>query len=146
MQIKALIVLLICFALCQPLIGEESMKSNADSEQEEQEITFDDPDIDLQGDNFKKFGTFSLFDKLNHSVRTINADVGVIVEYRKLEIMLISCWSSNRNDEDYKALVKISDHDKVVFHGWLFSQSPSISTMEHQKYYVQLLKCSNDQW
>lgn len=123
-----------------------ALDDEVDDPKDDAKLSTDDPDQGLEKDNFKNYGMFSLLDKLDHSVREIDAVVGVISKYRNLEIMLISCWDSNKRDNNYKALVKIWDDGKLMFYGWMFSNSPSLSTMEHQKYYMQLSQCSENQW
>ena len=105
-----------------------------------------DPDIEIKKENFKQYGLFLCLDKLDHSTHELEVNVGSLSQYRNLDIMLLSCWESNKNDHDSRALIKVSEKEEIIFYGWIFSNSPSLSGIEHPKYYIKLLGCGEGKW
>jgi hypothetical protein len=82
-----------------------------------------------------------------HKIRAkIDKDRPVIFE--RLEIILLSCWKSfpEENPEN-KLLLRIfetNQHDRkkrLIFYGWIFSSTPSVSGLEHSLYDVELKDC-----
>jgi hypothetical protein len=109
-----------------------------------------DPDyMAVDKNNYKDSAIITLFDKLDLSVHEMEVPIRVLTRYKSLNIALVACWSDG--DTDNKALVKISElnpegSEKVVFYGWIFSNAPSLSGLEHPEYYVQLSRCYDRGW
>lgn len=84
--------------------------------------------------------------KITGKTSIIEAQVGDTIYFEKLEILLLKCWKSypEENTEN-KLLLKIFEnkHNKkhLIFYGWFFSSSPSISGLEHPLYDLKLLNC-----
>ena len=50
----------------------------------------------------------------------------------------------NETNNPYKNSATIDDVGRLVFSGWMFSSSPSLSAMEHPNYDIWILECKND--
>lgn len=67
-----------------------------------------------------------------------------------LTITLHKCWKSAPDElPENKALLEITEHipgesKKLLFYGWMFSSSPSLSALEHPVYDVTVLECHNN--
>ena len=85
--------------------------------------------------------------KITARVSDINLNIGEIKKFGNLEIELEKCWNSPPEEEpENKALLKISEQipgeKKVqIFHGWMFSSSPAVSSLEHPVYDVTVIEC-----
>lgn len=87
--------------------------------------------------------------KITGKTSVIEAKVGDTIKFEELEILFLKCWKSypEENTEN-KLLLKIFENDnkkdgdkKLIFYGWFFSSSPSISGLEHPLYDLKLLNC-----
>lgn len=87
--------------------------------------------------------------KITGKTSTIEAKIGDVIQFEQLEILFLKCWKSypEENTEN-KLLLKIfenKDNKKnLIFYGWFFSSSPSISGLEHPLYDLKLLTCEKD--
>ncbi len=86
-------------------------------------------------------------DKVTARASSIEAPIDSSVFFGPLEIILRSCWKSPPEQmPENKALLEIWEHKpgelkKLIFHGWMFSSSPSISALEHPVYDITVLEC-----
>ena len=84
--------------------------------------------------------------KISGKTSTLNGVIGESIQFEKLEISLLKCWKSypEENTEN-KLLLKIFEVDgekkELIFYGWFFSSSPSVSGLEHPLYDLKLLDC-----
>lgn len=86
--------------------------------------------------------------KITGKTSTIEAVIGDVIEFEQLEIIPLKCWKSypEENTEN-KLLLKVFEKDiktnakKLIFYGWFFSSSPSVSGLEHPLYDLKLLNC-----
>ncbi|MBR2141334.1 MAG: DUF2155 domain-containing protein [Rickettsiales bacterium] len=84
--------------------------------------------------------------KITGKTSTLNGVIGESIQFEKLEISLLKCWKSypEENTEN-KLLLKIFEVDgekkELIFYGWFFSSSPSVSGLEHPLYDLKLLDC-----
>ena len=87
--------------------------------------------------------------KITGKTSIIEAKIGDVIQFEQLEILFLKCWKSypEENTEN-KLLLKIfenKDNKKnLIFYGWFFSSSPSISGLEHPLYDLKLLTCEKD--
>lgn len=85
--------------------------------------------------------------KVTARISKLEAPVGTSVRFGNLEIITRRCWKSPADSApENAALVEIWEHKadepaKAVFHGWMFSSSPSLSGLEHPIYDVIVLGC-----
>lgn len=87
--------------------------------------------------------------KVTGKTFVIEAKIGDVIKFEQLEILFLKCWKSypEENTEN-KLLLKIfenkDDKKNLIFYGWFFSSSPSISGLEHSLYDLKLLTCEKD--
>ena len=85
-------------------------------------------------------------DKISGRVTDIKATVGAPAQYERLTINVGDCRTPPEEDAlDAFVFLKITDAklDGVeVFSGWMFSSSPALSAMDHQRYDIWVLSCS----
>jgi hypothetical protein len=80
----------------------------------------------------------------------MESEIGKSINFERLEIVPLKCWKSypEENTEN-KLLLKIfetetkSKKKKMIFYGWIFSSSPSVSGLEHSLYDIKLEDCYN---
>lgn len=88
--------------------------------------------------------------KITGKTFEIKTKVGEIVEFEKLKIVPLKCWKSYPEEEpENKLLLKILERDiqnneKLIFYGWIFSSSSSISGLEHSMYDIILNNCEKE--
>lgn len=98
--------------------------------------------------NFTKKIRILASNKITARSEIITAKINEKVKYGKLTIVPRVCWRAPESEKtENKALLQIfetnQDHKKEIFSGWMFSSSPSLSTVEHALYDVNLLECIN---
>lgn len=85
--------------------------------------------------------------KVTARISEIEAPLGVAVHFGALEITVDQCWQSPPDAlPENAALLTIREQKPdeapvTVFHGWMFSSSPSLSGLEHPVYDVTVLDC-----
>lgn len=88
-----------------------------------------------------------VIDKVAARSENIRVNVGTTAHYRTLSLLPRRC---SVNDEgQYAALLEVYDQPpaggtRMLFSGWMFSASPSLSHLEHPFYDVSLMKCDVD--
>ncbi len=105
--------------------------------------------------------------KVTGKTSELEIEVGKEMNFGKLIIKVKKCWkspadqrpenkilleiekaSSNQNllAEDIKIETdqKINKLGKTIFYGWMFSSSPSISSLEHPIYDITAIECRNN--
>jgi hypothetical protein len=86
-------------------------------------------------------------DKITARVSEIDAAVGKTVTFGPLEITVRDCEKSPPEDrpEDAAFLqideVRPGEENVRRFSGWMFAQSPALSSLEHPVYDIVLLEC-----
>ena len=82
-----------------------------------------------------------------HTARDIDVRVGETVRFGRLEILAETCRVP-RGDEagDAYAFLRIRDVRETAprFSGWMFASSPALSALDHPRYDVWVVSCSND--
>lgn len=70
-------------------------------------------------------------------------------DFERLIITPLYCWKSSPSEiPENKVLLKVVENkinkgQEEIFYGWMFSSSPSISTLEHPMYDVKIVNCEN---
>jgi hypothetical protein len=85
-------------------------------------------------------------DTLDGTTQDIDLGAGETVTYRHLEITAETCRvPANDPEGDAWALLSIKDvrEDAPRFAGWMFASSPALSALDHPRYDVWVLSCSN---
>ena len=86
-------------------------------------------------------------DTLNGSTQDIDIRTGETVRYGHLDIIADSCRVPNGNASgDAYAFLRIRDirENSPRFSGWMFASSPALSALDHPRYDVWVLSCSNN--
>lgn len=85
-------------------------------------------------------------DTLNGATRDLTLTVGVSERFGHLEITLDACLAPRETPEaDAYAFLRIRDirETEPRFSGWMFASSPALSALDHPRYDVWVLSCSN---
>ncbi|MDE0113362.1 MAG: DUF2155 domain-containing protein [Albidovulum sp.] len=84
-------------------------------------------------------------DTIAGKARDISIRIGETVKYGRLEITLHECRYLSENPVG-NAFARLSIYSeisgKLVFGGWMLSSSPALSSMDHQRYDVWLIRCN----
>jgi hypothetical protein len=86
-------------------------------------------------------------DTLNGTTEDIDIRSGETVRYGYLDIVADTCRVPNGNvSGDAYAFLRIRDirEDSQRFSGWMFASSPALSALDHPRYDVWVLSCSNN--
>ena len=86
-------------------------------------------------------------DKLTGQVETIEAPVGQIAIYERLQLDVKACYARTaaRAPESSVFLQILDTKDdppRLAFSGWMFASSPALSAMDHPRYDVWVLSCN----
>lgn len=85
-------------------------------------------------------------DTLNGTTSDIDLEVGGTTRYGYLEISADTCRIPKEDPSgDAYAFLRIRDvrEEAPRFSGWMFASSPAVSALDHPRYDVWLLSCSN---
>jgi hypothetical protein len=85
-------------------------------------------------------------DTLNGTTRDIEMRVGETIRYGHLEVTAEACRVPEADPEgDAYAFLRIRDirEDSLRFSGWMFASSPALSALDHPRYDVWVVSCSN---
>lgn len=120
--------------------GDEPVESTPDQTQPQ-------PPVADTASSFSNKALLQGLDKVTARASSIEAPIDSSVFFGPLEIILRSCWKSPAEQmPENKALLEIWEHKpgelkKLIFHGWMFSSSPSVSALEHPVYDITVLEC-----
>ena len=88
--------------------------------------------------------------KITGKTFEIETSAGEVINFERLKIIPLKCWKSYPEESpENKLLIKIfesnirDNKEKLIFYGWIFSSSPSISGLEHPLYDIKLEDCYN---
>ncbi len=93
-------------------------------------------------DNYFQSAELNIIDKTTLRSYQITTSIYQPIKLGSLEIELRSCWSDKDYKED-KALIIAKEENNRIFSGWIFSSSPSLSSLEHPLYEITLQSCIN---
>ena len=89
-----------------------------------------------------------LLNKVTAKAEEMVAKPGETIRFGKLEIHAIQCYrSAPVSLPDSVALLAIREHQpelprpRLLFHGWMYASSPSLTALEHPIYDVTLVDC-----
>lgn len=89
-----------------------------------------------------------VLNKVTARAEQLTTSPGETVNFGKLAIETVNCYrSSPRSQPDSVALLSIREHvadqqaPKLLFHGWMYASSPSITALEHPVYDVTMVEC-----
>lgn len=91
--------------------------------------------------------TIRVLDKITGEATDIRIERGQTKLFGKLAVVLGDCrFPTNDPNSDAFGWLEIRDEtmDEAAFSGWMIASSPALSAMEHPRYDVWLLRCSNE--
>ena len=88
--------------------------------------------------------TLRALDKVSGKVQDITLPNGAQARMGKLYVTLGECRypPGNLQGEAY-AWLTVQDPDGEIFSGWMIASSPALNAMDHPRYDVWVLRCSN---
>ena len=99
---------------------------------------------------FYDSGRVIALNKITANSKKMTIPVGGSAYYNNAEIKLEKCWKSPdlyRPSSQVLVTVlenKFDDDPKVIFHGWIISSNPAVSTIEHPVYEVIAVECAGN--
>lgn len=98
---------------------------------------------------FVNTASIRFLDKITAKSTTKLVKIGEREQFNKLIVLPLKCWKSYPEEmPENKLLIKVfkinkNKEKKMIFYGWIFSSTPSISGIEHPMYDITLEDCSN---
>ena len=138
----AFFLLLTSIHKASALVGVDQQPS-VTAQNSDQKLTVDKVD---QSD-FSTTAILQGLDKVNGKSSELRVRVGGQVEFGKIIIKAKKCWRAPPDQRpENKILLQIEEPNsdgtkKILFYGWMFSSSPSISGLEHPVYDVTAIAC-----
>ena len=96
-------------------------------------------------------GTYTdlkILDKISSKNTLVKLKNGDLVKFNDLSIKILKCKNSEFDDNpEVTAYIQVKDltdknnNEVIVFNGWMFSSSPSITLFDHPVYDVRLVNC-----
>jgi hypothetical protein len=102
---------------------------------------------EVDPNNFSGVAILQGLNKITAKTSDLRVPVGGQVEFGKLIIKAEKCWKSAPDQRpENKILLQIDEiqadgSKKSIFHGWMFSSSPSISGIEDPIYDITAIAC-----
>jgi hypothetical protein len=122
-------------------------QDKATSEEEAYQLQLDAYKETILEDDFTQKAQLQALNKITARAHKLDIELDKRVKFGNLEIQMHRCWKAPQTQiPESKALIEIheqipGEERKLVFHGWMFSSSPSLSAMEHPVYDVRVLEC-----
>lgn len=91
------------------------------------------------------FGTLRVLDRLNGTFEDEYFAVGETVDVGKISITMEACRvPKGAADSDAMALITVKDERPEIedFHAWILASSPALNALDHPRYDVWVLSCS----
>ena len=85
-------------------------------------------------------------DKVSGEVSDIELSVGDVATVGRLEVSLAECrYPENNPTGEAFAWLDIRDtlRDATVFQGWMIASSPALNALDHARYDVWVIRCTN---
>lgn len=110
------------------------------TDKEEEQISFQTQYIQTSAVLLK------ILDKITARVFEVRGNVGGKINFGNLEILPLACYKTPVDEKPESAAhLKMIDRSKgtdtVIFSGWMFASSPSLSSLEHPIYDVWVKEC-----
>ncbi len=88
-----------------------------------------------------------VMNKITANSKEITLNVGSKITYGRAEVELVKCVKMDNKKQNNLLLVSLKENEfdgtsKQIFRGWLFSNSPSLSAVEHPVYQLIAISCS----
>lgn len=147
---KILLFLIICSISIGNLFAAEIKNDNKATDFQNQEPVVEEEIIkikDVNGINKANIIILQALNKITAKSYKYEVRIGDKIEFERLIIEPLFCWkSSPENIPENKVLLKVVENrlnntKDQIFYGWMFSSSPSISSMEHPMYDISVVDC-----
>ena len=132
-------------------ISKEDAKINEESLDDIESDSEVKPDNDIS--RFNNSAVVQALNKTTAKTSILTLKVGEKTSFGSLKIIAHKCWQSPLEQKpENKILLEIFEfrneseektQEKRIFYGWMFSSSPSISSLEHPIYDITALNCKN---
>ncbi len=84
-------------------------------------------------------------DKVTGRVKELSLPVGSSIDFGELTITVDKCLTKTPEETpENAAFLRITQEDKELFSGWMFSSNPAISAMEDPVYDIWVVSCVNE--
>jgi len=87
-------------------------------------------------------------EKITAKSEAIEAPMGIVTRFGNLEIIPRACWESppEVTQKEQAGLMEVwywkqGEQPSMVFSGWMFASSPSLSSLAHPVYDLTMLEC-----
>jgi hypothetical protein len=132
-------------------ISKEEVKINEENQDDIEAEVEVKPDNDIS--RFNNSAIVQALNKTTAKTLILTLKVGEKTSFGSLKIIAHKCWQSPLEQKpENKILLEIFEfrneseektQEKRIFYGWMFSSSPSISSLEHPIYDITALNCKN---
>lgn len=91
--------------------------------------------------------TLQMLNKVTTRISKLPVAVTKAAHFGTLEISLERCWKAPATEQPENAALltvierKPDEAPKMIFHGWMFGSSPSLSGLEHPVYDLIVVSC-----
>jgi hypothetical protein len=135
----------------------ENDSVDTDAAEEEQQIQELDTELVDEVEELKAAGQITFSDAKKLSLRILNKitaraydlkiNVDEVENFGSLEILVKQCRTKEQDEvQEDMALIEIGEtfkgvEKKKLFYGWIFANSPALSSLEHPVYFITLIKC-----
>ena len=133
------------------IVNDDALDENEEVEEAEQEVKYYTIK-ETSADRFVNSAILRGLNKTTGKTFKLKVKIGTPIYFERLEILPLKCWKSYPEETpENKILVKVFEKDlshktkKMIFFGWMFSSSPSISGIEHALYDITLVDCFNEE-
>lgn len=109
------------------------------------------PENDLS--RFNNIAVVQVLNKTTAKTSILNLKIDEKISFGSLKIIAHKCWQSPLEQKpENKILLEVFEfkneseeksQEKRIFYGWMFSSSPSISSLENPIYDITALNCKN---
>jgi hypothetical protein len=101
----------------------------------------------VPSENTYNSAVLRVLNKVTAQTETLTVPVGTVGRFGNLEIVVLSCAASPPDQQPNDAVlmdVRVTQPGEApqrIFVGWMFSASPSVSSLQHPVYDVTVVKC-----
>lgn len=122
---------------------DEALENQNDPQEEEQLLKVKD----IKSINKADVAVIEGLNKITAKSYRYNVKIGEAINFERLTVRPLVCWKSSPDQvAENKVLLKVVEtlvngDKKEIFYGWMFSSSPSASSMEHPMYDIRIVDC-----
>lgn len=126
-----------------PLL-DESIEASTETE----EITL--PEEVTDPANYTNMATLRSLNKITATLSSLRIEKDTSSNFGNLTMILRKCWKAPPEMQpEHKALLEIweevpGEEKELLFNGWMFASTPSLSALEHPVYDITLTSCIAD--